>query len=107
MARAAYEVAATLYAMDAGVDAGLILAPCAAHTRGAPRRPRAVTEARGVALYVTTVSLNLGRMSMARAAGVSHAAISQMMGRIEDRRDDPAFDACLHRIELGVIHAAA
>lgn len=43
--------------------------------------------------YVSRVELEFGYCAVARALGISHARMNQVIPAVEDARDDPEFDA--------------
>lgn len=66
-------------------------------------RPRdlnwiAAMRVRQVAIYVVSTEGNVSGAELARAIGTTKQAISKARRTIEDRRDDPAFDALLDRV---------
>lgn len=73
-----------------GLSAAAVL-----HGVPAPERP-------GVAAYLLATIGNVPGAVAARAAGCSRQNISKMLRRVEARRDDPAFDALLSRIEAAL-----
>lgn len=52
-----------------------------------------------VALYLLVVVANVPGATAARAAGCTKQNVSKLLRRVQDRRDDPAFDAALSRLE--------
>lgn len=54
---------------------------------------------RPVALYLLVNGGNLPGAVAARVAGCSKQNVSKHLARVEDRRDDPAFDAALDALE--------
>lgn len=71
-------------------------AAIAAATRGSSR----ASLARGVAMYLAAVSLELGQDQIARAFGRDRSSVSHAIRRIEDHRDDRDFDAILFDLEV-------
>lgn len=54
---------------------------------------RAASQAREIAIYLASVICNLRNASLHRALGLSRPAVTLALRRVEDRRDDPEFDA--------------
>lgn len=50
-------------------------------------------------LYVFAVSLDFGNSVTSEVMQVSRELVGLACGRVEDRRDDPVFDAALSEIE--------
>jgi hypothetical protein len=65
-----------------------------------PRDPAwlRISRVRQAAIYLTVTEHNVAGGRLADAVGVSKQAISKSLGAVEDRRDDPAWDALLDRI---------
>lgn len=63
------------------------------------RRGARVAEARQVAMYLVHVAFQIPVPVMAHAFGRDRTTISHGIRRIEDRRDDPDFDALVSRLE--------
>lgn len=57
----------------------------------------AAAKARSLAVYCTVIELNLPGAQVARAVGVTRQAVSVMLRRVEDLRDDPAIEALIGR----------
>lgn len=53
---------------------------------------------RAMAIYITTVELEVKNADMARALNVTREAIRKARNRVEDMRDDNAIDALLSRV---------
>jgi hypothetical protein len=53
----------------------------------------AASQAREIAIYLASVICNLRNASLHRALGLSRPAVTLALRRVEDRRDDPEFDA--------------
>lgn len=51
-----------------------------------------------MAIYLTTVELEVENVAFARALGISREAVRKARARVEDLRDDPAIDALLTTI---------
>ncbi|PWE17006.1 chromosomal replication initiator DnaA [Marinicauda salina] len=86
-ARLAREAAAYAF----GVDAAEIAAPT--------RRSARTALARQVAMYLTHVAFELSLSRTALAFGRDRTTAAYACHRIEDRRDDAAFDALLDDLE--------
>lgn len=63
---------------------------------------QAASDAREIALYLTNTALDVRQRTLARAAGLSPPAVLYAIRRVEDRRDEEAFDALVRRIEQAV-----
>lgn len=61
---------------------------------------RALATARREAFYLAHITYGAPMRSLARAAGVSHAAVRKALEAVEWRRTDPAFDRALDEAEL-------
>lgn len=69
----------------------------------APTRRRApVAEARQVAMYLTHVIFGISLSEVGRLYGRDRTTASHACQRIEDRRDDPAFDRLLDTLALAL-----
>jgi len=90
---------ARLVAGATGVPAREILAS----TRGS----RQASEARRVAVYLAVVDLELGRAAVAQAFGRHPRTVRRALALIEDRRDDPRYDAWLTGLEERLVSALA
>lgn len=53
----------------------------------------------GAALYLLVTACNLPGALAAQVAGCTRQNVSKMLGKVEDRREDPAYDAALAAIE--------
>jgi chromosomal replication initiation ATPase DnaA len=63
------------------------------------RRPRAVAFARQSAMYLAHVVFGLTMTEVGRAFGRDRTTAAHACERVEDRRDDPVFDASLEALE--------
>lgn len=63
------------------------------------RDEQPVVLARQVAMYLAHVNLQLPMQVVGHAFGRDRTTVAYALGRIEDRRDEPAFDALLTRME--------
>lgn len=52
-----------------------------------------------VGVYLLVTVCNVPGAVAAEALGCSRQNVSQVLGRVEDRREDPQFDAALTRLE--------
>lgn len=66
---------------------------------GIRRDRRPICEARHVAMYLAHVAFQLRLEDVARFFGRDRTSVGYAVRRVEDRRDDAAFDALLTRIE--------
>lgn len=64
------------------------------------RGSRRAARARQTAMYLAHVALCLPVMAVGKAFHRAHATVSHACHRVEDRRDEPAFDAALADLEL-------
>ncbi|WP_152647816.1 MULTISPECIES: hypothetical protein [Rhodopseudomonas] len=53
---------------------------------------RQASQAREIAIYLTSIICNIRNASLHRALGLSRAAVCLALRRVEDHRDDAAFD---------------
>lgn len=93
--RVALVIALTGYAMD--VPVGEV------RTTGRGRTPAVF--ARQVAMYLAHVALQLSIARVSIAFGRDRSTITHACNSIEDRRDDPAFDAWLEALEAAALAA--
>lgn len=71
------------------------------------RRPRGrparlPSEARKLALYLTAIVFDVPVGRLARSVRVDHRDVSRWLHQIEDRRDDPAYDLFVTRLEAAL-----
>jgi hypothetical protein len=64
------------------------------------RRSPQVAHARQVAMYLAHVAFGIPLANVAACFGRDRTTVSHACHRIEDRRDDPAFDASLLKMEF-------
>jgi len=69
-------------------------------------RNRKSDRARQLGMYLARMSLKLGLCETARGFGRNHRAVVQACQRIEDAREDPAFDRTVEWLEMLVRRAA-
>ena len=55
-----------------------------------------------MAIYITTVELEVENADFARAVGITRQAVHKARNKVEDLRDDPAIDELLARVTLQV-----
>jgi hypothetical protein len=67
------------------------------------RGDRRTVLARQTAIYLAVVELELGRKPAAAFFGRDRSTVGHSVRRIEDRRDDPAFDAWLEELAAEVL----
>lgn len=65
-------------------------------------RVHAARRAQQAAIYLVSVVLEAGQAEIARALGLTPAAVCIALQAVEDRRDDPVFDALLDRAQREV-----
>lgn len=88
--------AAAHMAMQAASYAtGVSMADIALQTRGAAK----AAAARQLAMYLTHVGFEMSLARVALAFGRDRSTVSHACHTVEDRRDDPAFDACVSALE--------
>lgn len=90
------EAVAGLVADLVGLATGV--RPAEIVARGRRRNPRAV-EARRTCMYLTYVVLQWPMARVGTAFGRDRSSASVACREVEERRDDPAFDAQLERLE--------
>jgi chromosomal replication initiation ATPase DnaA len=61
----------------------------------ADKRWQACAHARQAAIYLTNTALGVQQHRLARALGLTRAAVCLAIRSVEDRRDDKAFDALM------------
>lgn len=70
----------------------------------APSRQRApIAQARQLAIYLHHVAMGASLSDCARQFGRDRATVRHACARIEDRRDDPAFDAIAARLAAALV----
>jgi transcriptional regulator with XRE-family HTH domain len=90
---ATYRGWAAWFAAQTGIDAAGALASDPRLRANASPQWRRAAQVRELAVYCTVTELDLGGARVARAIGVTRAAVSLMLRRVEDARDDPSVDA--------------
>jgi hypothetical protein len=95
--RAAMIRAATLIVEQTGVTLEELIKR---RKRGRP--PRLPAEARKLGLYLAAVVLDVPIGRLARSARVGHQDVSRWLHQVEDRREDPAYDAFVARLETAL-----
>jgi hypothetical protein len=53
-------------------------------------------------IYLTVVACGSPVRAVARVSGLSHTAVRKVLLRVEERREDPAFDRRLGAIEMEI-----
>jgi hypothetical protein len=79
--------------------AGALLGVPVAKIRHARRQRAPICRARHVAMYIANVSFRVSLTAMAAEFGRDRSSCSHAVARIEDKRDDPALDALLARLD--------
>lgn len=97
---AAVEVVAAEY----GVPAAHVLDPACVPLDASPSR-RELRGQRHLACYLATVGIGVPLSRTARVCAVDRMSIHRGLRRLEERRDDPAFDARLERLERRAVQA--
>lgn len=72
----------------------------------ATRGPRANAHARQAAMYLAHVALGISLTAVGLVFGRDHSTVAHGCQRVEDRRDDPAFDALISELALAARIAA-
>jgi hypothetical protein len=67
----------------------------------------AAARIRALAVYCTAIEFDVPAAAVARAIGVTRAAASAMLRRVEDLRDDPEIDALVERAGMLISGRAA
>jgi hypothetical protein len=67
------------------------------------RRSPAIARARQVAMYLAVVDLEIPRNTVGRIFGRHWTTIGYAVARVEDRRDDPAFDGRIAELEAQLV----
>ncbi|MEL6724823.1 MAG: helix-turn-helix domain-containing protein [Pseudomonadota bacterium] len=70
------------------------------------RGPRELVRARQVAMYLTHVGLGMSLSRVAIAFERDRSTVAHACHRIEEMRDDPAYDTWLEALELGIATVA-
>jgi len=70
------------------------------------QRSRVADRARQVGMYLAHVSLRLGLREVGRGFGRDHKAVAHACRRIEEAREDPAFDRTVEWLETLTRRAA-
>lgn len=100
----AVEAAAEVVGAEIGVPAAHILDPCRVPLEASPSR-RELRGKRHLACYLATVGIGVPLARTAAACSVDRMSIHRGLRRLEERRDDPRFDAMLERLERRVVQA--
>ena len=98
-AAASYRLTVSIIADKAGVSPAAILAADPAKRATADPTWLAAAKQRRLALYVAHIYLRIPQAELARAAGMSKAAVSIAMNDVEDLRGEPETEALLSAIE--------
>lgn len=80
------------FAGKLGVDPATALASDPGLRANSDPAWRLAAQVRELAAYCTVTELDLGAARVARAIGVTRAAVSLMLRRVEDQRDDPTVE---------------
>lgn len=102
-ARCAWLLACDLASAAFGADVRLVLQTSGKVGRGSDD---ITSKARKVACYLGLVVANVACMRLAAAADVDRATINKHAAWVEDRRDDPEFDAQVQALEDAMIRMA-
>lgn len=92
--RAAMMIACELMAMSSGEALDAITCK-----RGRGRPKRRPSQARKLAIYLTATVINIPIGRLARSARTDWRDISKWLHEIEDRRENPDYDAFVSRLE--------
>jgi hypothetical protein len=82
---------------------GVAAADISSQARGSTRAARA----RQVAMYLGAVDLELGQDAIALVFERDRSTVSYAVQRVEDDRDDPAFDQLVHGLEVDLARRSA
>lgn len=104
--RATYGGFVAALARDAGVEPADVHAQDPQLTATFSRTWRAIANLRQAAIYLTNTAIVVKQRRLADVLGLTPAAVCLALKSVEDRRDDPAFDALLDRIARDVMGAA-
>lgn len=94
-----YRFALVVTAQALRLDPVMVQASIPSAKRAANMEWRGAAFARWLAWYLLNSSFGLCQADVARAAGVTKQAVSLAMGKIEERRDEPEFDALLAHLD--------
>ncbi len=92
---------------EQGLDVAAVRAADPRAGKTADAAWRATARARQLAIYLTNISLGVQQRVLARAVGLTPAAVCLGLKTIEDLRDDPAIDALIERCARAVTGHAA
>jgi transcriptional regulator with XRE-family HTH domain len=93
----AYRGWAAHFASLLRIDVGRALASDPGLRANASAEWRQAAQVRELAVYCVVTELNLGGAKVARAIGVTRAAVSLMLRRVEDARDDPTLSEMIEQ----------
>ena len=91
--RATFRGWCAYFAVRLGIDVAKTLGSDPKLRANASLEWRQAARARELSVYCTVTELDLPGARVARAIGVTRAAVSLMLRRVEDTRDDPAIEA--------------
>jgi len=94
-----YRFALVVAALALGLDPVMVQASLPSAKKAANMEWRDAAGARWLAWYLLNSSFGLCQAEVARAAGVTKQAVSLALGKIEERRDEPEFDAMLLNLD--------
>lgn len=100
-----YRMSLALAALSLNLDPAQVQCSDPAAKKTVVKNWRDAAEARRIAQYVLNTGFGLKQADVARAAGVTKQAINQAVSEIENRRDDPAFDDLVSKVETWIIGA--
>lgn len=90
-----------------GLDFAAVKASDPKRGATANRTWRTESHARQLALYLANQLCGIPQAELARAAGLTPAAVCLALKAVEDRRDDPTFDALVQAISRDVTGRAS
>jgi thioredoxin-like negative regulator of GroEL len=96
---ACYRLAVAYVAHARGKTADFVLSADPGKRATADKVWMEAAQLRRWAIYIANQYLNLPQAELARAAGMSKAAVSYAMNDVEDERGDPALEALLAAVE--------
>ena len=100
---ALYRMSLALAALAFNLDPAQVQVSDPSAKKSNAKNWRDASDARRLAQYVLNTGLGLRQADVARAAGVTKQAINQAAAEIENKRENPEFDALVMRVETWII----
>lgn len=91
-----YETAARVVARQQGLSPSAVMSPSGWQAR----------RARRLAAYLAAVARGRSMWALAQVTGLDRKTLREAFAQIEDRRDDPHFDAHVSQLEMELRNAA-